>query len=920
MSFPRTSLSIVGAFLVAPVLSSHAQEKPVAAGTTPLAAKPAKSAVKKPRIVQLAMAEGLRFSPPRFEAKPGEFLALELENVDISHQPHNFVLVQPGRVQEIVKLAMEMGAEGPNAGFVPQHPAILATSGRIVDPEGKLKLEFTVPTEPGVYGYVCTVPGHGMIMYGALYVGVAMPPLAKDTNIPQLTLDKGLAGGGRRPFVQRIFMPDSGPASIAVALPGTQNYCFDAGACRVRYIWSGPFLDGSGYWRGSGKELGELGDAPWWTSKSFPLVFPESKGGKATAAPEPKFLGYQLDGGVPEFHYRVGEQEVFQKVQVGEKGLEMRFRLPGRKAAVGFMAEGETGWSCPSGTKRKGGGFDIPAAKAVEFSVFLKSKGDANFAATPVPVAPAPASAHSGAAHGGAGHAGLSPAAGAAGAVVAAPLSAAKAPPKPDSLQGRKDAQARPFYKVTQVKGPQGVDAQVGALAALPDGGIAAAFHRGEIGLYSPEAKTWKIFAEGLHEPLGILPEPDGSFLVMQRGELTRLTDSKHTGQADRYDTVWDGFGMTGNYHEFAFGPVRQASGKVLVSLNLASSGDTVHEEVRGKWLPIGLDRSEFYGDWKKNSKLAGRMYSRVPWRGWVMEVDPATGEATPFASGFRSPDGLGFDADGRLLVSDNQGDWRGTSELFVVQKGGFYGHPASLPWRADWGKEAPLEVPIETLNKLRTPAAVWFPHMSYANSPTQMVRIPQGKAWGAFAGQIVIGEMNVPKLLRVTLEEVHGMWQGACYPFIEMSDLDKGLHRLAFAGDKLWLGRTHLTWAGGEQLAYVEPTDKQPFEAQEVRVRKSGFSVRFTKPLSPEAADAKIWNIRRYTFAYHADYGSPELEQEWLTPRSVKISADGLSAELELAELHENFVYDFYFDHLRTAAGEEVLNDRAAYTLRRKP
>jgi hypothetical protein len=61
-------------------------------------------------------------------------------------------------------------------------------------------------------------------------------------------------------------------------------------------------------------------------------------------------------------------------------------------------------------------------------------------------------------------------------------------------------------------------------------------------------------------------------------------------------------------------------------------------------------------------------------------------------------------------------------------------------------------------------------------------------------------------------------------------------------------------------------------------------------------------------------------LEQEWLTPRSVKISADGLTADLELAELHENFVYDFYFDHLRTAAGEEVLNDRAAYTLRRKP
>jgi hypothetical protein len=44
------------------------------------------------------------------------------------------------------------------------------------------------------------------------------------------------------------------------------------------------------------------------------------------------------------------------------------------------------------------------------------------------------------------------------------------------------------------------------------------------------------------------------------------------------------------------------------------------------------------------------------------------------------------------------------------------------------------------------------------------------------------------------------------------------------------------------------------------------------------------------------------------------------LSAELELAELHENLVYDFYFDRLRSGTGEEVLNDRAAYTLRRKP
>jgi glucose/arabinose dehydrogenase/uncharacterized cupredoxin-like copper-binding protein len=906
MSFPRTSLTIVGAILFAPVLAATAQEKAAAP-------KPTKSAAKKPRVVVLEMAEGLRFSPPRFEAKPGELLAIELENADPSHQPHNFLLVEPGQVQEVVKVAMEMGADGPNSGFVPQHPAVLLSSGKTVDPEGKLKLEFTVPTEPGVYGYVCTVPGHGMLMYGALYVGVAMPPLAQDKNIPQLTLEKGLAGGGRRPFVQRIFMPHSGPASIAVALPGTQNYCFDAGSCRVRYVWSGPFLDGAAHWRGNGKDLGEPGDTPWWTSKSFPLVLSGGKKAGASEVPEPKFLGYRLQKGVPEFHFKLGDQEVFQTVQTGEKGFEMRFRLPGLKGSVGFLVqkEEESLWSSPGASKRKGGGFEFSGAKAAEFSVFLKLAPEVAAANTAALQSPPPVPVHGG------GHAGApSP----TGMPHAAPVVSAKTPPKTDSRQGRKDETARSFYKVTQVRGPAGVDAQVGALAALPDGRMAAAFHRGEIGIYSPESKEWKIFAEGLHEPLGLLPEADGSFLVMQRAELTRLVDSQGTGQADRYETVWDGFGMTGNYHEFAFGPIRQASGKLFVSLNLASSGDTVHEEIRGEWLPIGLERSEFYGDWKKNSKLAGRMYSRVPWRGWVMEVDPKTGKATPFASGFRSPDGLGLDANGRLLVSDNQGDWRGTSELFVVQKDGFYGHPASLPWRADWGKQAPLEVPVETLDKLRTPAAVWFPHMSYANSPTQMLRIPEGPAWGPFAGQVVIGEMNVPKLLRVTLEEVHGTWQGACYPFMEFSDLDKGLHRLAFAGDKLWLGRTHLSWAGGEQLAFVESTGKTPFEALEVKVRKSGFEVRFTKPLAPEAVDAKLWNIRRYTFAYHAEYGSPELDQEWLTPVSVKVSPDGLSAQLELAELHENFVYDFYFDHLRSASAEEVLNDRAAYTLRKKP
>src|SRR5579863_2153168 len=282
------------------------------------------------------------------------------------------------------------------------------------------------------------------------------------------------------------------------------------------------------------------------------------------------------------------------------------------------------------------------------------------------------------------------------------------------------DATVAQFYEVGNVQLPPGVDPEIGGLNAMPNGDLVATFHHGEVAFYTPARRQWRIFAEGLHEPLGVLPEPDGSLLVMQRPELTRLRDSRGTGVADRYETVWDGFGMTGNYHEFAFGPVRGPNGKLYVALNLASNGAPVREEIRGRWIDIGLPRRTFYqGPWESHADAAGRMYSRVPYRGWVVEIDEATGAATPFACGFRSPDGIGFDPAGHLIVNDNQGDWRGTNELHYVVRDGFYGHPASLVWRKDWDGSDPLKVPIARLDAMRTLPAIEIPYETYSMSAT---------------------------------------------------------------------------------------------------------------------------------------------------------------------------------------------------------
>ncbi|HZT82496.1 MAG TPA: c-type cytochrome, partial [Gemmataceae bacterium] len=98
--------------------------------------------------------------------RPVEFV---LENNDL--MPHNFVLVQPGSLEEIGTLA-ETTAQQPGAlerHYVPASPKVMLKS-RLLQPRESQRLPFTAPKQPGVYPYVCTYPGHWRRMYGALYV------------------------------------------------------------------------------------------------------------------------------------------------------------------------------------------------------------------------------------------------------------------------------------------------------------------------------------------------------------------------------------------------------------------------------------------------------------------------------------------------------------------------------------------------------------------------------------------------------------------------------------------------------------------------------------------------------------------------------------------------------------------------------
>ncbi|MBK1835318.1 DUF7133 domain-containing protein [Roseibacillus ishigakijimensis] len=447
--------------------------------------------------------------------------------------------------------------------------------------------------------------------------------------------------------------------------------------------------------------------------------------------------------------------------------------------------------------------------------------------------------------------------------------------------------QATPLFQITPHATPAGVDPQIGGLDVLPDGRVAAVFHRGELFLYQPEEKTWQQFASGLHEPLGLVHE-DGTFLVMQRPELTRLSDQNGDGRADSYETVSAGFGVTGNYHEFAFGPAKGPDGNYYVGLNVASNGAGIRDEVRGPWSEIG--EADFTAmqkrgkEWDAVKNKAGRMYSRVPYRGWILQITP-DGTTTPFASGFRSPNGLGFDGAGRLLVTDNQGDWRGTSPLYTVEKGGFYGHPASLVWRENWDGRDPLKMDVAELENMRTPASGLFPQGELANSPTQPLLIPE--SWGPYAGDVLIGEQNQMHLVRYLADEVNGFPQGALLPFMAGHDkLGNGNHRFVFGQDgTLWVGKTHLSWAGAEGLLSVAPPAREDvFTVTDCRLQREGEHEKFVLTFSqPLADDPESPPINRWCYHYHVAYGSPKVDQASVPVRGHHLSEDGQTLSLTL-------------------------------------
>ncbi|WP_211092965.1 MULTISPECIES: hypothetical protein [Chitinophaga] len=495
-------------------------------------------------------------------------------------------------------------------------------------------------------------------------------------------------------------------------------------------------------------------------------------------------------------------------------------------------------------------------------------------------------------------------------------------------VQAQESPKEEDFFRIARISSPEGTLLEVGGLCTLPNGDLGVATRRGDIFIVeNPTSKQpyFRKVASGLHEVLG-LAYKNGSLYCAQRGELTKMTDTNMDGKIDKFETVY-AWPLSGHYHEYSFGPVLGPDGSFFVSGNVAFGDE--------EW-------------WRGES--------RVPWRGWMMHITE-DGKMEPWATGFRSPCGLGT-IDGELFYTDNQGDWMGSGGLTHVKKGSFVGHPAGLRWTGL--PNSPVKLTTEALYAKVDPRfrkdangraikpenvenekfvtlfdmkkyfpevqlpAVWLPHGVLGISNSQLTTIPEG-VFGPFAKQVLIGDQGQSKIMRVYLEKVNGEYQGAAWDF--RSGFQSGVLRLAWGKDgSLFVGETNRGWGSAgdanQGLQRLVWNNRVPFEMRTVSAQPDGFEITFTQPIDKKyAEDIASYNVESFIYKYHPVYGSPTVNTEKLTVKGVQVSPDGMKVRLVIDGLRQYYIHKLTLNGIRAQENAySLVHPDVYYTLNNIP
>jgi azurin len=151
-----------------PAASTAAPAAPTESAPPPApSASPAPKPAQKVEIQMESVANTMTFSKTALSVPTGAEVHLTLKNnATMATLPHNWVLVKPGTEASVAAAGLKLGEA---AGYIDvrNHDTLVHTP--LAKPGETTDVTFTAP-EPGAYPYICTVPGHYMMMKGVLTV------------------------------------------------------------------------------------------------------------------------------------------------------------------------------------------------------------------------------------------------------------------------------------------------------------------------------------------------------------------------------------------------------------------------------------------------------------------------------------------------------------------------------------------------------------------------------------------------------------------------------------------------------------------------------------------------------------------------------------------------------------------------------
>ncbi len=330
------------------------------------------------------------------------------------------------------------------------------------------------------------------------------------------------------------------------------------------------------------------------------------------------------------------------------------------------------------------------------------------------------------------------------------------------------------------------------------------------------EKLTWRRFAAGLYQPLG-LKIVDDRVYTLGRDGITRLVDLDGDGEADLYEAFNHDMAVTTSFHEFAFDLQADPEGNFY----FAKAGP-----VRG----------------------GGQGFDTIAANsGTVMKVTRDGKTLVNYATGFRAPNGIGVGPDGQVTGGDNEGTWMPKCRLNWIRPGGFHG-VVDTAHRAD--RPTAYDEPI-----------CWLPK-DVDNSGGGQAWVTSSR-WGPFGGRLLHTSYGTCSLFLALVDRKGDHVQGGVvrFPVNFLSGIMRPRFnpvdgQLYVAGLRGWQSSA----AQDACFQRVRYTGRPANMVSGLKVTRAGIDLTFTDPVdADDATDPDTYEIERWNYLWCGDYGSAD-------------------------------------------------------------